>query len=166
MADPRYLVWVRKQKCVCQPCASKPDPHHSTVAPTYAPGERLPKQRSGLRGKAQKSADYYAFPLCPRHHGQFHKLTGYFDGWEKVDLRNWQENMSAEARARYERRPKPARQDVRWGRDLKTSLAQAVAEFARELDLSDQKEFDLKRLVERARREGREEERQAGRPER
>jgi hypothetical protein len=101
--DPKYLAWLRKQPCACQPCAdSQCDANHSTVAPTYAPGERQPKQLGGRRGKGQKSADYYAFSLCRRHHGQFHDVRGYFEGWTSDDLERWQNEQSAAYRARYE----------------------------------------------------------------
>ena len=103
MSDAPYLAWVRTQPCAAQPCAATPcEANHSTVAPTYAPGERQPKQLPGRRGKGQKSADYYAFPLCSRHHGQFHRIVGYFEGWTGAELERWQNAQSALYRELYE----------------------------------------------------------------
>lgn len=152
MGDPKYLRWVKKQRCVCQPCASKCEPHHSTVAPVNAPGERM--KTSGRRGKSQKSADYYAFPLCPRHHGQFHRLAGFFDGWSKIDLRTWQTRMSAEARARYERAPMPKQVLAVWAAPMRRPSDVLAQDFIRDNELSPQLAYDLQEMLAAARREG------------
>ena len=153
MSDPKYLRWVKRQRCVCQPCASKPEAHHSTAAPAHAPNERAPKL-TGRRGKSQKSADYYAFPLCLRHHGQFHRLTGYFDGWDKAKLRDWQTNMSARSRARYDRVRPPKQVRTTWAAPMHRPSDVLAADFIRNNDLEPQLAHDLRALVAEARREG------------
>jgi hypothetical protein len=168
--DPKYLAWVRKQPCACQPCAARDiEANHSTVAPTYAPGERTPKQLPGRRGKGQKSADYYAFPLCSRHHGQFHRLTGAFAGWSGDELERWQNEQSAAYRALYEeettgRGGSPATVAAvdtpgssagrRGDRSGLVALIQEVRETCAHYGLSRQVELDFTRIVRRAAGEG------------
>lgn len=157
--DPKYRKFVTQQPCICQPCASKPEFHHMTGAPNYAPGEQKPKQRVGLRGQAQKAADYYGLPLCPHHHGQRHRLKGYFDGWDRADLRNFETNQVEALRAKYERRKSvkiPHTQTV-----VRLSAVEVgVRDFVRDNELSPQQRLDLKALVALARKEGRAEGRQ------
>ncbi|HEY3499642.1 MAG TPA: hypothetical protein VGK73_33355 [Polyangiaceae bacterium] len=103
MADEKYLAWLRKQPCAMTGQAAPSHPHHSTCAPTYAPGEREPKQLPGRRGKSQKSADYYAFSLSIKAHRQFHDGTGPFAGWSNEERDAWQNEQSARYRAAYDR---------------------------------------------------------------
>lgn len=37
-----------------------------------------------------KNPDTATMPLCTRHHREFHDLNGYFKGWVKEQLREWQ----------------------------------------------------------------------------
>ena len=37
-----------------------------------------------------KMPDTATMPLCQRHHREFHDLNGYFKGWTKDRLREWQ----------------------------------------------------------------------------
>ncbi|HEX9640592.1 MAG TPA: hypothetical protein VGB13_04690 [Candidatus Krumholzibacteria bacterium] len=122
--DPKYRKFVVKQKCLCQPCASKPEFHHMTGAPNYAPGEQKPKQRVGLRGQSQKAADYYGLPLCPHHHGQRHRLKGFFEGWGRLGLRAWEARHVEHLRAQYEKRTAAKRVTTRYVGAPKPSLDQ------------------------------------------
>lgn len=158
--DAKYRKFIQAELCACQPCASRPEFHHMTHAPTYAPGELRPKQKLGIRGKGQKPADFYGLPLCPRHHGQRHSLSGFFEGWKGSDVRNWELDQVRRLRAKYEKRT--TTRSVSPGIRLRESDA-LFKDFVRDNDLSGQQMFDLKALVEQARREGREEERPAGR---
>jgi hypothetical protein len=107
--DPSYLQYLRNRPCACQPCAAATEAHHSTVAPTHAPGARPEgKQLGGKRGRGQRSHDAWAFPLCARHHGQLHRLTGYFAGWSGEELERWQNEQSAAYRAEYDAGVSPA----------------------------------------------------------
>lgn len=56
------------------------------------------------RGIGQKADDKDAFPLCPRrcHVPGLHALAGPFKGWEKEQLRAWQDEQVALHRERYE----------------------------------------------------------------
>lgn len=87
--DPGYLAWLRAGPCCLagkHPCNGPVQAHHNT---------------SG-RGMSQKSSDKRAFPLCMWHHRTFHDLTGYFRGWLKAQIREWQDGHSASYRKRYE----------------------------------------------------------------
>jgi hypothetical protein len=72
-------LFVRIVPC-CAPvpnCNTQSVAHHSTVG----------------RGKSQKSDDDQAMGLCPRHHADFHALSGPFKGWEREQIREWQQEM-------------------------------------------------------------------------
>ena len=159
--DPKYRKFVTSQPCVCQPCASKPEFHHMTGAPNYAPGERKPKQRVGIRGQSQKAADYYGLPLCPHHHGQRHRLKGYFDRWMRFDLRNWEMAEVESLRAKYERRKSRLIPHTGTVTVVRRSPAEVAADdFIRDNALSGQQIFDLRRLIALSRDEGRKERKQ------
>lgn len=71
--DPEYLSWVRRQLCAV--CGASP-PNHA-------------HHRTG-GGMGMKTADSEAFPLCNKHHRELHDVTGWFAGWDKHSLRDWQ----------------------------------------------------------------------------
>lgn len=111
--DPTYLQWLRASRCACQPCVSPAEPHHSTNGSTVALRESSSgKQIGGRRGKGQRCNDDQAFPLCARHHRQFHDLSGPFRDWTKQLIRAWQDEQVRIHRARYEaeleQNPSPA----------------------------------------------------------
>lgn len=149
MSDAAYLAWVRTQACAAQPCATTPcEANHSTVAPTFAPGERQSKQLPGRRGKGQKSADYYAFPLCSRHHGQFHRLVGFFDGWSGEELERWQNEQSATYRERYEARREVAAACAKIATAPRPTLRQEAEGFGQHYPMIGvQGVHDLERLL-------------------
>lgn len=72
-SDEGYLQWVRQQLCAV--CGHKPpnQAHHATGG-----------------GMGMKSPDSEAFPLCHKHHREFHDLNGHFAGWTKQDRKDWQ----------------------------------------------------------------------------
>jgi hypothetical protein len=90
MANERHLelyrAWLLKQPCACQPCVSPVVIHHSTVGSTAQHAKSIP----GRRGKGQRASDDEGIAICNRHHANFHDLRGYFEGWEKQQLRDWQ----------------------------------------------------------------------------
>jgi hypothetical protein len=81
-----YRAWLLKQPCACQPCVASVVIHHSTVGSTAPHAKSL----GGRRGKGQRPSDLEGICLCNRHHANFHDLRGYFEGWEKQQLRDWQ----------------------------------------------------------------------------
>lgn len=81
-----YRAWLLRQPCACQPCIAPVIVHHSTIGET----ERHEKSRGGRRGKGQRASDASGIAICNRHHSNFHDLRGYFAGWEKQQLRDWQ----------------------------------------------------------------------------
>lgn len=81
-----YRAWLLMQPCACQPCVLPVVIHHSTVGATEAHAKSL----GGRRGKGQRASDAEGISLCNRHHANFHDLRGFFAGWEKQQLRDWQ----------------------------------------------------------------------------
>lgn len=102
--DQAYLNWIRSLPCAQCHAPGPSQAHHSTVAPTtceVCSGPPKERQLPGKRGKAVKSHDHYAFPLCLKCHGWFHSAAGPFKIWIKAQFRAWQEKLSAEYHRRY-----------------------------------------------------------------
>lgn len=86
--NPAHLALLRSLPCILsQPwachshipvCGGSTEAHHSTHG----------------RGMAQKTDDSRAFPLCQKHHREFHSLSGHFKGWTKEQIHKWQDEMS------------------------------------------------------------------------
>jgi hypothetical protein len=90
MGDRQYLAFLRSHcACAAQPCTARAEAHHHTEAPA----EQHDKSVPGRRGKSQKADDAFAFPLCPKHHGEFHRASGYFEGWDHAQRRAWQDEQ-------------------------------------------------------------------------
>lgn len=73
---------ARIRECDCalvweDPCLGVTTAHHHT----------------GHRGLSRKSNDRRTFPLCAKHHDDFHTGSGYFSGWSKEERRIWQDVM-------------------------------------------------------------------------
>lgn len=84
--DPGHLALLRAQQCaVAKECFGVIQAHHSTYG----------------RGMSQKTHDHDAFPLCAKHHAEFHCATGHFRNWNKAVRAVWQRMQSAKYR------PKP-----------------------------------------------------------
>jgi hypothetical protein len=81
-----YRSWLLSQPCCCQPCTGAVVIHHHTAGET----EPHAKSLGGRRGKGQRASDDQGMPLCFKHHGNLHELRGYFAGWHKHQLRDWQ----------------------------------------------------------------------------
>jgi hypothetical protein len=45
------------------------------------------------RGMSMKASDERTFPLCHRHHMDFHAARGLFRDWDKQRRREWQDEM-------------------------------------------------------------------------
>jgi hypothetical protein len=98
-SDAKRLAWVRRQPCAV--CAT-PGPnhaHHSTSGQSGADG---PKALGGRRGKGQKASDTETIALCIKHHANLHDLRGFFSGYTKNELRDWQDTQVRLHQARYE----------------------------------------------------------------
>lgn len=75
--DSGRLAWVRQQPCVV--CGQVPsEAHHRTGG-----------------GMALKNPDSETFPLCTRHHREFHDAAGAFKGWGKRDRSRWQKAQAS-----------------------------------------------------------------------
>lgn len=115
MADdrPEYRSFLLGRPCRCQPCVAPVIVHHNTFGDVHASDRELPaKAIRGKRGKGQRASDMEGISLCHRHHGQLHSLTGYFAGWDKRQLREWQSRQVGELQTEYaahlEKNPPPA----------------------------------------------------------
>jgi len=81
--DVARLSRVRKLRCCLwlpidpiDECMGQTEAHHPTGA-----------------GMALKSDDAFAFPLCLKHHAEFHNASGPFKSWDKAERRAWQALM-------------------------------------------------------------------------
>lgn len=87
--DRKYLEFLRRQPCALTGhgvCSDTVDAHH----------------RTGRKGMGQRNADAEAYPLCRQHHiYERHALKGYFAGWVKAQIREWEERTSAHYRRLY-----------------------------------------------------------------
>ena len=99
--DPDYVNWIRRQPCCCQPCVAQSEAHHSTFGSTQ-PFDENPSALQRGRGKGQKAHDSWCMPLCLRHHGQIHGLSGFFRDFDAAMLREWQTERVREHRAMYQ----------------------------------------------------------------
>jgi hypothetical protein len=152
--DPQYLKHLRGLRCCMfdgQCTGVGVEAHHSTRN----------------RGMSQRGSDTEAFPLCLRHHRQFHDGAGDFKGWDRAQRRAFQDAMSAKYRAAYEATLEPSDEvlDAMAGAPSKPhrrlGIAQAPAipplqandpravarEFCRELELGDEVALRLERLL-------------------
>lgn len=55
----------------------------------------------GRKGLGQRNHDSSGKPLCVLHHTQRHALSGPFKGFEKADIRRWEEEQSERCRQLY-----------------------------------------------------------------
>lgn len=94
--DPGYLAWLRRQHCAVKT--------HPFPGATHCQGITEAHHPTGA-GMAKKAPDRRAFPLCALHHRPgFH--DGHdptFAGWKRERRNDWQDEMSATYRAKYER---------------------------------------------------------------
>lgn len=153
-SDPKYVAWVRKQACCVTGQPGPSHAHHSTMAPSYAPDEVPSKAiRGARRGRGEKAADYYAIPMSLKTHRQFHDLTGPFEGWDKEQLRAWQDGQVAIHRARYESETAGDAPTVAAARVVKQvgfDIAAETEEFCRIYQpQGGQMRLELKRLLRR-----------------
>ena len=82
--DKGYLELVRRMYCCVEGCRATPcEAHHPRV---------------GVVGLAQRGHDRTAIPLCTRHHGELHSLSGNFKSWDGVSLREWQQDRIHDTR--------------------------------------------------------------------
>lgn len=99
-----YREFLLGEPCCCYPCRGAVIIHHNT----FGQPEQHAKSIPGKRGKGQKASDDEGMPLCNHHHAQLHGLSGYFGGWEKRQLREWQDEQVQRLRNIYAmRHPEP-----------------------------------------------------------
>lgn len=98
--DIDYIRFVRKQRCCVVECRSPLliQAHHHTAG-TLLPPES--DTRSSRRGKGQRAHDAWAIPLCLKHHAQLHSLSGFFKGYTRLTLGEWQSAQVKALRAAY-----------------------------------------------------------------
>ena len=90
---PEHLAKLRKMGCCLDldtywnghACRGKIVPHH-------------PRDLAMGTGMSLKSSDLDAFPLCTKHHDEFHAGNGYFTFWSKAQKKEWQRQWSAHYR--------------------------------------------------------------------
>lgn len=75
--DPRHLRFLREMPCALCGIAGPSDAHHATYN----------------RGMGQRGHDHEAFPLCHRHHMDFHNASGAFREMEHDEREHWQRAM-------------------------------------------------------------------------
>jgi hypothetical protein len=99
-----YREFLLGEPCCCYPCAASVVIHHNT----FGQPEQHAKSIPGKRGKSQRASDDEGMPLCNHHHRQLHDLTGYFGGYDKAQLRAWQDAQVQRLRNVYAmRHPEP-----------------------------------------------------------
>lgn len=85
MKGKKHLAYIRTLPCVVgrapdnarvHPCLGDVEAHHPIGG-----------------GMGLKTDDFRAFPLCQKHHWQFHSLLGYFKGWDKAQIKEWERWM-------------------------------------------------------------------------
>lgn len=82
----------RLEKLREMPCACWDDPARFPHAHRECVPEVDAHHRTGA-GMALKADDSKTFPLCHKHHMDFHAGRGVFRDWNKVMRRVWQEQM-------------------------------------------------------------------------
>lgn len=98
-SDERRLAWVRRQPCAVCACPGPNHAHHSTSGQSGVDG---PKAIGGRRGKGQKASDTETIALCIKDHANLHALRGFFSGFTKNELREWQDTQVRIHQERYE----------------------------------------------------------------
>ena len=79
---PAYKAWVKGQPCVVGGWrCHESDPHHIINGKG--------QQRKGM---GQTAADRDCFPLCRRHHEEFHDRKGFSLGWDDAQRLAFQED--------------------------------------------------------------------------
>jgi hypothetical protein len=87
--DPDRVHWLHSQACACHPCAASPreiEVNHPTNG----------------RGLGQRGSDVNAFPMCGKHHRQFHAGKLFFDGWTRQERAAWQAEQARKYQALYD----------------------------------------------------------------
>ena len=85
MKDPAHLAKLRTMHCAG-------DWLGACGAPDFCSGPIEAHHRTGA-GLALKASDHEAFPLCQKHHRDFHDSKGVFRSWTKQEKKEWQAKM-------------------------------------------------------------------------
>jgi hypothetical protein len=147
----RYLAFLRAQPCAVQPCVARSEAHHSTNAPAAQHEKSIPGAK---RGKSQRADDAHAFPLCTKHHAEFHDARGFFEGWDRAQRASWQDFQVSFYRGKYESALTLPVLTETPALTPRPTLRQYAEQFAAERELGPQVAFDLQRLLEQLEREG------------
>lgn len=84
--DKAHLKMIRTYPCVAAPLRRAVGPYECSMI--------IEAHHPTGGGLALKTPDSEAFPLCTKHHADFHALRGVFKGWTKERIHEWQKNMS------------------------------------------------------------------------
>ena len=88
------LDWIRAQPC-CAPGNRRAFPRFGRVCAHHSTYDRA---------LSRKTSNDQTMPLCCRHHGDFHGLTGAFKGWVRDQLRAWQSEQAARYQELWDKR--------------------------------------------------------------
>lgn len=77
--DPKHLERLRAMPCALCDAPGPSDAHHATFN----------------RGLSQRGHDHEAFPLCHRHHMDFHNASGAFKEMTHEERDQWQRSNVA-----------------------------------------------------------------------
>jgi hypothetical protein len=86
--DRDYTEWLRSLPCTLAGhgvCNGALHVHHS----------------QGRKGLGTRNHDHSGKPLCAGHHTQRHSLSGFFKGFTKPDIREWEEAQAQRLRGEY-----------------------------------------------------------------
>lgn len=105
--DEAYLAWVRLQPCSISRWIDRNEGHVCPSTRFYGSsftcsGPTDPDHKRQGVGAGKRASDRDAWPVCRRHHGDRHALTGVFKGWTREQMREFIDARIAEANAAYE----------------------------------------------------------------
>lgn len=84
--DPDYIAWLSERECCVDGCERRSGPPHHCKYFT---------------GGSRRSHDHMAIPICPTHHEERHRLSGFFKGWTKKMWREWEQAAVSTYRTMY-----------------------------------------------------------------
>lgn len=96
--DHAYLAWVRAQPCLLLGIEDR--------MYTRPPGEcwgAIEAHHAGVKpGVGLKADDRTAIPLCHRHHRELEDKSGWFEGWTKAAMREYEDARISEVQNAWE----------------------------------------------------------------
>lgn len=86
--DKEYTDWLRERGCYLRghgECTGAVHVHHA----------------QGRKGLSTRNHDHTGKPLCTGHHTERHALSGFFRGFRKYQIRDWEERTAERLRREY-----------------------------------------------------------------